>query len=578
MPLVDDHKAEAFVHRLRVEAAEGVKHFVNLPHYAGSTKTALALTLLAYTAGKRDGLKPRATELAAINKYLSWTKYELAKRDLEQEEIIKRLQIDLRWARFQLGKKEDKDKELAALKAELDARRKIQERRKENEALPASSFNGTAKIAELQDHTVATDDNDMRSLKEQPKHERLEKERCKELSESLSCTSIPDDQSSSEYFQAKVGALQETIDLIEEHFKETCSQLQTQLAQAEQQVHEMKLKHAIEVKEVEEKFAVEIDALHYELSVKEEKLEEQANAHRVQPVQATTRRQEEIHHVTRENASLKAQANAFRVQIENVQKHSTVCQAETHRVTWEKEKMLEEKNKEIAGLKKSLQSQGGCPPNNQRFMEDRIKFLIEEKELQHQEWQQKLRRAQNENNAFTNPANYSQVTDTPSIHIKSIQKLEEKLTVIESKANKNEQNLNKKVQELENKLAQLGPLERFLEDCDFSDEKRLHLTWDDMTYAVRAAAAGLSPQIRRTLGHGHSTYIVEEALRHGSRDLVSFALDSPGRFVLRFKFFEAVESIVDNILWEAQKFPSVRKMLKEDSTNVKMALVRHASK
>ncbi|KAK0640377.1 Early endosome antigen 1 [Lasiodiplodia hormozganensis] len=539
MTWAEAHKAEAFVDRLRDEAVEGAKHFANLPHHAGSTKTALALTILAYTAGKRDGLKPRATELAAINKDLSWTKHELAKRDIEQEDVVKRLRLDLRWANIQVAKKDEK---LQALKEELDTERKSRQQIKEHEAMSADGFNGTTKADESQMHTVATENDDMRSLREQLEHERREKEYYKELYENLSRTSTPDGHLSSESLQAKVGALQETIDGIEEGFKKTCSHLQTKLLQAEQHVRDMK-----------------------------ERLERQAHDHNVQLVQAQQRTLEE-------KERFKALANSRNVQLVNTQKRTAVYQAEIHRLTREKSELSEEMNKQIAQLKQSQQSQNGCPSDHQRSLEDRIKFLLQEKELQHQDWQKKLWKAQNKNGASTESANSSQVTNTPSIHLQSIQKLEDKLAVIESKANKNEQNLKKKVQELEDKLAQLGPLERFLEDRDFSDEKRLHLTWDDMTYAVRAAAAGLSPQTRRTLGHGHSTYIVEEALRHGSRDLVSFALDSPGRFVLRFKFFEAVESIVDNILWEAQKFPSVRKMLKEDSTNVKMALVRHASK
>lgn len=532
MTWAEAHKAEAFVGRLRDEAAEGAKHFANLPHHAGSTKTALALTILAYTAGKRDGLKPRATELAAINKDLSWTKHELAKRDLEQEDVVKKLRLDLRWAKIQLAKKDEK---LQALKEELDVERKSRQQMTENESMSADGFNGTAKVDELQKHTVATDNDDMRSLEEQY--------------ENFSRTSTPDGHSSSENFEAKVGALQETIDLIEANFKKTCSQLQTQLAQAERQVHRM-----------------------------QERLERQAIDHHVQLVQAQQRTAEcqaETHLITWEKKKILEEkeklAKSHHVQLVNTQHMTAKSQAENHRLIWEKQMLSAEVDKQIAQLKPVQQCQNGCLPDHQEPLEYRVKFLI-------QEWQQKLRRPQNENGASTKSADSSQAIDVPSIHIQSIQKLEEKLAVIEFKANKNEQDLKKKVQELENKLTQLGPLGRFLEDRDFSDEKRVHLSWGDMTYAVRAAAVGLSPQIRRTLGHGYSTYIVEDALRHGSKDLVSFAHDSPGRFALRFTFFEAVESIVDNILWEAQKFPYVRKTLNEDSANVKTALTKHAFK
>ncbi|EKG10322.1 hypothetical protein MPH_12603 [Macrophomina phaseolina MS6] len=91
---------EVFVDRTRVEAQAGVD-FVNFPHHVGSTKTALALTRLAYWCDLHDAGKGLGHEIVALNNCLDWTRIGLA-RKAEEDEVIRKLRIDLGWAKFQL--------------------------------------------------------------------------------------------------------------------------------------------------------------------------------------------------------------------------------------------------------------------------------------------------------------------------------------------------------------------------------------------------------------------------------------------------------------------------------------------
>ncbi|OJD31743.1 uncharacterized protein BKCO1_4500051 [Diplodia corticola] len=454
-------KTEAFVDRLRSEAAYGVKHFADLPHYAGSTKTAIALTLLAYTAGKRDGLKPRADRMSAISNELNRTRYELARRELEQEDTIKKLEVDLRWAKFQLAKKDDKDKEIQALNLEL----KNVEKKKENEVPSANGFNGATKMDDLSNANATIEEA-----------------------------------------QRKIHALEEAFNVMEQGLV------------AENKVLRSKLE------DLQERPTTKAETNHE----KSQRLYEQEAQREIERLKSENK--EEMKLIKEKIQTLIDENIALSEENDDLSAKNVVLSAENGKLSQISNHTVQET----------------CFKDEKSQMENRIETLKKEKGLQHQ-----LLKKQHA----------------------SIGQMESKIAGFEKRVKQNEDRMKNEIHDLQKKLATVEPLTRFIAERDFSDEKRLALSWDEMTYAMRAAAAGVCPQSKRILPGGFA-YIVEETLKQGSTDLVRYSKCSAGRFVLQYDFFEAVGAIVENILWEAQKFPSVRNQLNIDSLNIQRALLK----
>ncbi|KKY20273.1 hypothetical protein UCDDS831_g04907 [Diplodia seriata] len=499
MPKVSPHEAEAFISDLRTKATNGVKHFANLPHYAGSTKTAIALTLLAYTAGKRDGLKPRSDQLVSMTNDLNWTKYELAKRELEQDDVIKKLHVDLRWANFQLAKKNDKDREIQTPKTGSVLALQDSERKKENEAPSADGSNGISKMTVSQKHTIAMHDEDVYRLKEQLEHERSEKVRYKELFESRSLGNISQADLTNKDNDNKLRALEEAFNVIEQGLIAENKHLRSKLAG--------------------------------------------------QPKNDAISKTDKDYTEEQRQYNQEAQKEIERLKSEN----------ENERIRHDK------KVKSISEQTLSLKAENDKLSMKVMELTSGIQSLMIEKELDIQGLQQQLSETQGK------LASMSQSMDNQSAHMKIICQMESKLANFANRAKDNEQRMKKDIRNLREKLSTVGPLTRFIEERDFSDEQRLPLSWEEMTYAMRAAASGLSPQVQRFLPAG-CYYIVQETLKGGSTDLVQFSKQNPGRFVLQYEFFEAVAAVVENILWETQKFHGVRNQQNNDSLNIQRAL------
>ncbi|KAK7724468.1 hypothetical protein SLS57_004223 [Botryosphaeria dothidea] len=548
---------ELSVERIRAEAQAGVDYFSEFPHFAGSTKTALALTRLAYQCGMRDAGKNEGHEMVALDNRLHWAKIEIAKKAEENEEI-KSLRLDLRWARFQTAKKEEiKDQEIKMLRDDLHTARQALTTKNENDPSACKGQQiGDTKMNDI----IAAHSYDVRCLQEL-EHEKTKNESLQKLLEEKSireecngrkesCGSAAED----EELQSKIGALQCAIEVIEQQFKLQCDQLQcqcgllqTQLAKTEQAAQEMKDKHALELKSTEQSLTAKNDKLSAQLDKEKAKAEKQAKVHLELESMIQHREANEGSSIE----SLKKQ-HAQEIKAHTAKVGSLIKQLKP------KESAQNDLHEEIASLRSQNQSL--------------------ERQREHSQSQSSTS-TNGQSSTNDNPDHMDYIT-TFEMKLKRFEKSQksvEELKVKFEKLQKSEGELKVKANKLEQELSKFNPLKRFFTDHDFSDTNRLELSWEEMTYAMRAAAVGLSPLVRRSLTPGYSAYLVEATLRRGSDDLVKYSDQSRGRYILKAEFFEAVESVVDSILWEAQGFPSVRKQLNDDAETVKTLLSEDGS-
>lgn len=548
---------ELSVERIRAEAQAGVDYFSEFPHFAGSTKTALALTRLAYQCGMRDAGKNEGHEMVALDNRLHWAKIEIAKKAEENEEI-KNLRLDLRWARFQTAKKEEiKDQEIKMLRDDLHTARQALTTKNENDPSACKGQHiGDTKMNDI----IAAHSYDVRCLQEL-EHEKTKNESLQKLLEEKSireecngrkesCGSAAED----EELQSKIGALQCAIEVIEQQFKLQCDQLQcqcgllqTQLAKTEQAAQEMKDKHALELKSTEQSLTAKNDKLSAQLDKEKAKAEKQAKVHLELESMIQHREANEGSSIE----SLKKQ-HAQEIKAHTAKVGSLIKQLKP------KESAQNDLHEEIASLRSQNQSL--------------------ERQREHSQSQSSTS-TNGQSSTNDNPDHMDYIT-TFEMKLKRFEKSQksvEELKVKFEKLQKSEGELKVKANKLEQELSKFNPLKRFFTDHDFSDTNRLELSWEEMTYAMRAAAVGLSPLVRRSLTPGYSAYLVEATLRRGSDDLVKYSDQSRGRYILKAEFFEAVESVVDSILWEAQGFPSVRKQLNDDAETVKTLLSEDGS-
>lgn len=240
-------KNEAFVDRIRAEAHAGAEYFTSHPHHAGSTKTALALTRMAYECGERDANGTYGMQVIIPRTDLSWAKRELS-RKIEEDEEIKKLRIDLRWAKYQVAKKEElMDKELEKLRVELDV---------------ALQELGQKKGAEHTESNITAAHNyNIRRLSKELEDSQNEKNKYQKLFEETSFQNMSNSRFSSDEFKTKVETLEKIIDAVEVQIQEQYNQMQSQVAQAKATTEEMTEKN---------------EALRDQLAIEKAKLKDQA--------------------------------------------------------------------------------------------------------------------------------------------------------------------------------------------------------------------------------------------------------------------------------------------------------------